>query len=107
MSYDIYLTIHTGIDFSTVAEVGNMTSNCSPMWGKAIGYSLGELDGKRAEDCIPILEFAIGNMEREPETYAALNPSNGWGNSEAALAYLRTFLERCREHPLTVVRISR
>jgi hypothetical protein len=110
MSYNIYLTISTGgTEEAEVAEVGNMTSNVSPMWRKALGFPLGDLHGRKAGECIADLERAVAaiNDPAALEEYRAMNPPNGWGSHEGAANYLGLLLAACRAHPLTTVRISR
>jgi hypothetical protein len=112
MSYDIWLTttVDTGAPEPlsiTVVEVGNMTSNVSGMWRKALGHSLGDLDGRTAGDCTAALEQAVTAMDQDPEPYMAMEPANGWGSYDGALRYLRTLATGCAEHPKTVIRISR
>lgn len=109
MSYDIWLAIDTGVREASVEEVGNMTSNVSPMWAKALGFPLGDLHGRIAGECIADLERAVSHI-RHPDhrrDYEAMNPPNGWGNHDGAARYLETLLAACRDHPKTTIRISR
>ena len=92
MSYDITLNINTGIEDYPVADCGNCTYNISPMHKKAMGFTLSQLDGKKATEIIPILREGIKNMQDCPAIYKAMNPDNGWGNYEGALEYLQTIL---------------
>lgn len=46
-------------------------------------------------------------MEADPAAYRAMNPPNGWGDSDGALDVLRQFRDACRKHTLTKVYISR
>ncbi len=109
MSYDIYLQVDTGgSEPATVCDVGNMTSNVSRMWTKALGYSLGDLHGKVAGDCIADLERATSHI-RHPDNrgeYEAMNPANGWGDHGGAARYLQDVLDACRNHPKTIVYVS-
>lgn len=106
MSYDVSLTINTGIEEVNVAECGNYTSNVSPMWSEALGFPLSKLCGMNASDAVPHLRKAIAAMEDEPNKYRAMNPENGWGNYEGALSYLRKMLIECVQHPLCKIYIS-
>ena len=99
MSYDIDLVIDTGVEERTVVTVGNYTSNVAGMWKKALGYSLRELDNKKADSCIEDLRKAIANMEDNPKEYKEMNPPNGWGDYEGALNYLRKLLDACVKNP--------
>ena len=107
MSYDIYLGIDTGAaDLTTVYEVGNYTSNVSPMWTRALGQPLSELHGMTAADAVPLLDAGIAALEADPAGFRELNPANGWGRYEGALKYLEELRAGCAEHPKTVVRVS-
>lgn len=107
MSYDLYLLIDTGGEHLTcVVELGNYTSNVGGMWAEALGYRLGDLDGRNAADVIPDVTRAVKCMEADPAKYEAMNPDNGWGSYSGALAYLRSLLEGCIEHPKTQISVS-
>ena len=104
MSYDIYLSIDTGgEDAAIVAEVGNYTSNCSPMWNKALGSSLRNLNGRNAGKSLPLLIKAVAHMRANPDEYMPLNPANGWGDYESATDYLDKLRRLCEEHPKTTI----
>ena len=45
-------------------------------------------------------------MEADPETYRAMNPPNGWGDYEGALAYLRRLAEACATHSKCTINVS-
>lgn len=100
MSYDISL-VHEVED----TEVGNQTYNTSGMFNKAVGCGLRAFDGKRAGDVAPKLFTGIRDMTEAPAVYRAMNPENGWGNSEDALRYLVRFYEACMEFPNSIVRV--
>lgn len=110
MSYDIYLQMDTGgpepVD---VCDVGNYTSNVSPMWSLALGHSLADLHGRLCADCIAPLEAAVAHMRdlANRTIYAAMNPPNGWGEHGSATEYLAKLLEACRRHPKATVYVSR
>lgn len=104
VSYDITLTIDTGGEFpATVCEVGNYTYNVSPMYVKALGCSLSDLHDSNCGESIERLRKAVIEMSEHPADYRALNPSNGWGNYEGALAYLRKLYEGCIQHPKATI----
>jgi hypothetical protein len=108
VSYDVDLTIDTGgPDYASVFDVGNYTSDVAPMWDLALGRPLYELHNWNAEDVVPDLDRAIAAMRAAPAVYEALNPSNGWGDYEGALAYLERLREGCVAHPKTYIRVSR
>ncbi|MBR0693657.1 hypothetical protein [Bradyrhizobium lablabi] len=109
MGYDIYLKIDTGgYEPATVCEIGNMTSNLSPMWRRALGCSLSHLDLVFCSEAVKILEPAVAHISdpANAREYEAMNPANGWGNHEAATRYLSDLLAGCKEHPKATIHIS-
>lgn len=107
MSYWVYLMMDTGgSEPATVADVGNMTSNCSGMWAKALGKPLAELDGLNAGEQIAILEKAVLDMRDNPLEYEGLEPSNGWGDLKSAKRYLNDLLSACQQNPKAFIYIS-
>lgn len=80
------------------------THNLIPMW-RAAGVSevLYESEGKLARDIIPALKAGVAAMKAEPQKFEALNPLNGWGDYDGALAFLERFLAACEAHPLLVI----
>lgn len=106
MSYDIDLMIDTGTELRRIVEIGNHTSNTAPMWTKALGTPLRELNGRNAGECVELLERGVKDMEEHEDEYTPLNPPNGWGNYGSALKYLRKLLKECRENPKCVIDMS-
>ena len=116
MSYDAYMRIDTGGEYlATVCEIGNMTSNVSPMWRRAISAATGQemgladLEGKTGAEIAPILNKALGHIcdPANATEYRAMNPSNGWGDVNSAVQYLRAILDACNQHPKAMLYISR
>lgn len=113
MSLDLwlYVDVDTGRDEphrAYITEWANITHNVAQMWRRAGCYdALYESEGKPAAEILPALNKAVDDMAANPATYRELNPSNGWGNYEGALEYLRTFRDRCAEHPKALVGVSR
>ena len=108
MSLDIglYVEVDTGGDKPRSIELyhSNYTGNVCPMWTEAGVYeALYESDGVEAASIIPILEDGIADMETNPVTYVAMNPSNGWGDSVGALRFLRRLLAACKDDPLALI----
>lgn len=108
MSYDVSLVINTGKIEHEVVDCGNYTSNVYKMYRKAFKSENGikELIDKKADYATIILPDVIKDMEDNAEEYKALNPSNGWGDYEGALAYLKTILKWCIIHPNCTIKIS-
>jgi hypothetical protein len=109
MSYDVYLEVDAGGDEPVEAYWANYTSNCAPMWLRAMPDTdgLAGMDGIPAQVAGAYLEAGILRMETEPDEYRALNPSNGWGDFEGQLEFLQRLAVMCRKFPLAKVRISR
>lgn len=88
-------------------EIGNITYNLSPMFKRAIdGGGINSLHGKRGEEVYTIVEDGIKDMKMYAHYYKELNPKNGWGSYEGALAYLEKILEGCIKYPLAVFYVS-
>lgn len=110
MSYWVSLHIDTGNPNGSieVVEIGNYTSNVSPMWALALGESLKELDGRSAGESVSQLEAAVAHMEHpnHRETYESMNPKNGWGNHQSATQYLAELRDACKLHPKCIIHVS-
>ncbi len=110
MSYDISMWIDTGgPEPAYVCEIGNYTSNVSGMWWKALGYGLGDINGKTGAEVKDDIIRAIDNIQN-PETrheYRGMNPENGWGDVAGAQKYLQEVLKGCEMHPKATFRVSR
>lgn len=110
MSYDISMVIDTGgPEHACVCDVGNMTSNVSPMWTKALGFPLADMHGWSGSKAIPHLEQALKNI-KDPQTrheYVAMNPENGWGSVGSAEDYLSALLVACGKHSNATIYIDR
>lgn len=109
MSYDIYVEAEVGGEDRWQIDSFNYTTNCSPMWKKAMPETdgLAGLDGKKCDEVVEILEEGITAMRKNPEIYQELNPKNGWGDFEGQLDMLERLVETCRAAPLAYVRIWR
>ncbi|MFD3777331.1 hypothetical protein [Streptomyces sp. NPDC058612] len=111
MSYDVslYLSVDTGGPEPLevcVADIGNYTVNVARMWTDALGHSLGDLKEENAGDSLPVLTAAVDTLLAHPERYRAMEPSNGWGDYEGAVSYLRSLRDACLVHPKATIRIS-
>lgn len=108
MSYDVSLTIDTGgKEPREVVDCGNYTYNVAPMFAKALGGNgLRDLHGEAAWKVIPKLEVAVSQMQEHANDYRQLNPPNGWGDYDGALAWLQGILASCKENPKCIIRIS-
>jgi hypothetical protein len=95
MSYDGWIMLRVSEDdVHELEEIGNYTSNVSPMWTLALTEAVGErtrlsdTEGWSCERAAPVLARAVAVMGRDWEALRALEPSNGWGDYEGALKYL-------------------
>lgn len=112
MSYDCYMVTprcEACGSHGTSEEIGNMTSNVSGMWTKALGgVRLRDLDGKTGADLIPLLEAAASHI-RHPDNraaYVAMEPGNGWGSHDGAADCLEKILRACRQNPRATFQVS-
>ncbi len=108
MSYDICLVIDTGgSEPASLIEDRNMTYNVSPMFRKALKEGgVNKLDGKLAKDCINMLRDGIKDMQDKKAEYEKLNPSNGWGDYDSALNYLKRLLDDALAHPKATFKVD-
>jgi hypothetical protein len=60
---------------------------------------LSALDGAPCSEAAGVISAALERMRADPVPYRAMNPANGWGSYESAMADLAWLLEQCREHP--------
>lgn len=107
MSYDVYFVIETGSGHEVDVDERNYTSNVSGMWSKALATTtVRGLDGAPASEAAGVLAAAVERMRANPDDYRPMNPENGWGDYEGALAFLEWMAETAREHPATTIRVS-
>lgn len=112
MSYWVSLVRNLDGREYEVFEVGNYTSNVSKMWRRALEYAghgdgLQGLHGKVADaDLVIVLTDAVRHMRKSPDEFVAMEPANGWGDYQGALAYLEKLLLGCRLHPSAIVKVS-
>ncbi|MCK4328297.1 hypothetical protein KAX02_00485 [candidate division WOR-3 bacterium] len=99
MSWSVYLTINTGAEERKVVDIGNYTYNVSPMYMKAMGITISDLDGKKCSEVIPILRKGVLHMTENPRIHKAMNPPNGWGKYETALEFLEMIYKECINNP--------
>jgi hypothetical protein len=109
MSYDIWLEADLGGPEPVRLGDWNYTSNVAPMWRKAMPSTegLAGMEGMTAGVAAEVLRSGISAMERNPDPYRALNPSNGWGSFDGQLDALRELLAEFEAAPHAKVRIWR
>jgi hypothetical protein len=108
MSLDMSLTIvgcpYCGYDGDVWS--GNATHNLLPMWRKAgVSDALYNSDGKLAKEITEKIQEGLAHMLEHKSEYVALNPSNGWGNYEGAVAFLQNLFNACLKYPNSKINI--
>lgn len=94
----------------------NVTYNLAGMFAAALDlperleerstvFGLRLLDGAPGSEAGGVLRRAVERMEADPDKYRAMNPPNGWGDYEGALACLRYLHAGCVEHPDGIVAV--
>jgi hypothetical protein len=111
MSWWFYMAVPVAADGSFVMLAGyecNYTYNVFRMYQKALSQEAGirALHHMKAKYCVDWLDAAIKDMKAKPVEYMALNPPNGWGDYEGALAVLEQLASWCREVPEAVMVVS-
>lgn len=66
-----------------------------------------ELGVTQAAELIGPLTAGLERLEADPERFKKLNPSNGWGDYDGLVAFVRDYLHACRQHPAATVQVSR
>lgn len=94
----------------------NYTHNCDRMISTVLeeqGYTLEEywltkhmgkswyrrLNGLSGSDGFALLDLIVKGLEKEPDRFIAMNPSNGWGSYETLLPILRDMRETSKAYP--------
>ena len=111
MSYDIWLEVNVGGDEPVTLEDPlphwNYTSNMAPAW-RAAGADLADFDGKRADECLPLLEAALETMRANFADYSArFDAPNGWGSMDTLIPALEDLAAGFKRAPLAFVGVWR
>jgi len=72
----------------------NHTSNVAPMWTRALGAPLYEVIKSTPDltDLSVKLAMAVIYMEQNSDIFKDMEPTNGWGNYQGALKFLKDIL---------------
>jgi len=102
MSADIYISADC-----CSAHDHNITHNLGPMLREA-GVDWHEYRGEKrlALNLLWDISHALTRLVNEPERFKAMNPPNGWGSYDAALAFLLRLSIDCLRHPEGIVEVS-
>ena len=66
-----------------------------------------ELGLKTGEDILPYLRVGLSMLLTFPEEYQQHNPSNGWGDYNNLVDFVKSYIIACTEFPDGVIEISR
>ena len=114
MSLDVYLTNspceHCGRGKDQIFTA-NITHNLNSMADAAGIYRHlwrpEELGIVYAGELIKPLEEGLRDLKANPTHFKRLNPENGWGSYEGLVAFVEEYLEACKEHPKSLIEVSR
>lgn len=103
MSLDIWLRCDCcGMERDSL----NVTHNMTPMWHKAGVYAdLYESDGDKALEHIDSLARRLNHMLTNRDEYLPLEPANGWGSYQSAVAFLANWVNECANYPSMTIRV--
>lgn len=89
----------------------NITHNLGKMAREAGVYEAcwrpDEKGWTKARDLIGPLSEGLDELCNRPEHFRQFNPSNGWGDYEGLVKFVRAYLEACREYPDADIYVSR
>lgn len=111
MSYDIHFKAKLeGCDkyVPIYIEHDNYTYNLSKAWRAASGledFNLQDLDGANAEKGLPIIKKIIDELTNNPEKYRDYEPSNGYGNIETSVGFLKGIANTWEEYPTAILEV--
>lgn len=102
MSADYWLEVDTG--GPELSETFNVTYNLGPMLRAAGLPAWGDLLGKPAAEVAVVLGQVDARLHFDRVALVKEHtPSNGWGDWDDAVRFVREFLTACRYHPKAVV----
>jgi hypothetical protein len=103
--------IHEEEGESSIVYSSNITHNLGKMAYEAGIYQAlwrpDEIGIEQASGLIPLLEVGLTKLKDDPEQFKKFNPENGWGNHGVLVDFVEGYLRACREHPESLVRVSR
>lgn len=66
-----------------------------------------ELKLMKAGELVEPLRAGLRCLQSDPAKFKALNPSNGWGDYEGLVAFVRAYLAACEDYPQSNIEVSR
>jgi hypothetical protein len=60
-----------------------------------------------AKQLIEPLRAGLAALKADPDKFKVHNPSNGWGNYDLLVKFVEGYLSACKEHPDSIVSVSR
>jgi hypothetical protein len=110
MSLDVYLQI---IEPVTVYEnnithnLGTMANAADPLLYKALWRPDELFEHPKAGFLIPYLEQGLKKLNEDPGHFRQYESPNGWGTHEGLSEFITKYLDACKAHPNTDVKVSR
>lgn len=85
----------------------NVTHNLAPMFREA-GVDWHDYKGgdRTAAALLREVATALSNLVDQPERFRRMDPPNGWGSYEGAVAFLARLAVDCIRHPDAIVQVS-
>jgi hypothetical protein len=53
----------------------------------------------KASHLIAPLASGLARLISDPDRFKKLNPSNGWGNYDCLVSFVRDYIRACEDHP--------
>lgn len=110
MSYDVHLEADLGGPEPVTLNLldRNYTWNVYPMFKRALGDDgfCNEWDGLPAHVAVERCNLTLAEFDAFPDTFRALNPSNGWGDFDGARAFIEAIRDACARAPNATLRVG-
>jgi len=89
----------------------NITHNLNEMATEAGIYEYlwrpDEINVDTAKELIKPLQEGLKTLKDDPSRFKMFNPSNGWGNYDVLVGFVKNYLAACEQYPEAVVSVSR
>lgn len=66
-----------------------------------------EVDITHARQLVGQLKIGLERLLADPDHFKLFNPSNGWGDYEGLVSFIKAYLKACEENPDATVEVSR